>query len=297
MNSRSFLFWMACAGFTVAVPACAQLVSSGTNASAAPAPYTAEFRITRVQTLANGATITRETKEVMARDSQGRTLTSTQQIPTSDGQRTITSFFHVHLPDRTEINWNSLTKEAHAIHMPPPGQNPGCWSTAPLSTIPAGLPDSVAPAPNPAPPVEGGGGGSGIGGVVESTGSTGRIVSSQADGAALSQPRPASVQPVHEDLGNDTILGIEVHGQRITRTTPVGRIGNDVPLVRTTESWTAPSLGLTLRQITDDPQSGKTTREVVSLDLNEPDPSVFAPPEGYEVIDEEMHQVPCQSTH
>ncbi|MGA7339808.1 MAG: hypothetical protein WBE72_03385 [Terracidiphilus sp.] len=37
-----------------------------------------------------------------------------------------------------------------------------------------------------------------------------------------------------------------------------------------------------------------SARELVSLDLSEPHPSVCQPPEGYEVVTEEMHQVPCQ---
>lgn len=109
-------------------------------------------------------------------------------------------------------------------------------------------------------------------------------------------PRSAPMRPVREDLGTDTIMGVEVRGTRITITTPVGRIGNDQPLVRTEERWSAPSLGgLTLRDINNDPQSGKSTRELVNLDLSEPDPSTFQPPEGYEVVTEEMHQVACQT--
>jgi hypothetical protein len=66
--------------------------------------------------------------------------------------------------------------------------------------------------------------------------------------------------------------------------------------VHTLELWTAPSLGgLVLREVTDDPQIGKSTREVVSLDLNEPDPGLFVPPADYEMVDENMHQVPCQA--
>src|SRR5580698_8640269 len=48
-------------------------------------PYTAEFRITRVQTLADGTTITHEATEVTARDSQGRTMSSSSSTsPTGD---------------------------------------------------------------------------------------------------------------------------------------------------------------------------------------------------------------------
>jgi hypothetical protein len=108
-------------------------------------------------------------------------------------------------------------------------------------------------------------------------------------------PRSAPTRPVREDLGTDTIAGVEARGTRLTTTIPAGRIGNDQPLVRTAERWWAPSLGgLTLRDITDDPQSGKSTRQLVSLDLSEPDPSTFQPPEGYEVVTEEMRQVACQ---
>jgi len=99
---------------------------------------------------------------------------------------------------------------------------------------------------------------------------------------------------VREELGTDTIMGVEVRGYRTTVTTPVGRIGNDQPLVSTTETWTAASLGITVRQISEDPRMGKTTREMVNLDLSEPEPSVFQPPAGYEVLNEEMHEVPCQ---
>ena len=49
-----------------------------------------------------------------------------------------------------------------------------------------------------------------------------------------------------------------------------------------------------LREINIDPRMGKKTREVVSLTIGEPDPSLFQPPEGYEILTEEMHEIPCQ---
>jgi hypothetical protein len=123
-------------------------------------------------------------------------------------------------------------------------------------------------------------------------------LSSQGLDGRASTPRTAPNQPQREELGTDTILGVEVQGARMTRTTPAGRIGNDEPLLRTEEIWSAPSLGgLVLREITDDPRTGKSTREAVSLDLSEPDPAVFQPPEGYEIVDQELHEVPCQPAH
>jgi hypothetical protein len=54
-----------------------------------------------------------------------------------------------------------------------------------------------------------------------------------------------------------------------------------------------PSLGMILRSISDDPRIGKTDREVVSIDLNNPDPALFQPPAGYELVTEEMQPMAC----
>jgi hypothetical protein len=264
----------------LALQACAQLV----KAQAGPVqPYTAEFKTTHVQTLANGTTITRETKEVMVRDSQGRTMTATTQTPALPDQPAITMVHVADEADHLQSNWNSQTKQARVIKMPADRPRGTCWSTASSDFRIANGPMAPLPPRPPAPTTSTSGGGVGSGGM------TGMVLSG-ADPAL----NPAPIRPTHEDLGTDTIMGVEVHGTRITRTTPVGRIGNDRPLVNTTETWSAPSLGITVRQISDDPQMGKMTREMVSLDLSEPDPSVFQPPVDYEVVTEEMNQVPCQ---
>jgi hypothetical protein len=88
-------------------------------------------------------------------------------------------------------------------------------------------------------------------------------------------------------------MGLEAHGTRITFTTPAGEIGNDRPLVHTTEVWTTPGLLVPLRQITTDPRMGTETREVIGLDLGEPPLSTFQPPEGYDIQVDEMREVPC----
>ncbi len=261
----------------LALPACVQLV----HTQAAPGqPYTAEFKTTQVQMLANGTTVTRETKQVMARDSQGRTMTATTHIPATPDQPQVTFVRVNDEVDHLQSNWNSQTKQARVIKIPADRPRGTCWSTASSdSTMRIG----PIPPPPPAPAPQSGGGGIGSGGIA---------------GAVLSTTPPASnparIRPVREDLGIDTIMGVEVHGYRTTRTTPVGRIGNDRPLVSTLEIWTAPSLEITIRQISDDPRTGKTTRELVSLDQSEPDPSVFQPPADYEVVNEEMHEVPCR---
>ena len=115
----------------------------------------------------------------------------------------------------------------------------------------------------------------------------------QSGERAASRPKPVS-----EDLGNDTIQGIEAHGRRITTTIPAGEIGNEAPIVRTSEVWTAvaPALaGLVVREISDNPQSGHKTRELVSLDQREPEEAIFQTPPGYEIVHMTMSQPACST--
>jgi hypothetical protein len=97
-------------------------------------------------------------------------------------------------------------------------------------------------------------------------------------------PRQAShAEEKLEELGTRNIAGVEAHGTRNTRTIPPGEEGNDRPLVIVRETWFSKELKLTLLSITDDPRRGRTTYEVEELSRAEPDPSLFAPPEGYRI--------------
>jgi hypothetical protein len=224
-------------------------------------PYTAEFKITFVRTLPNGTVIQRESKEIEARDSNSRTFRQTVNAAMGANQATNTISFVNDPTDGTNMNWQSRTHEVVVRKLPPQDQRQGCWRND-AGTFSANFgPHPTSPAPV----------------------------------AAAASQRPTVPQQQIEDLGTTVIEGIEAHGHRITRTVPAGSIGNDQPLVTTIESWSAPSLmGLTLRSVTDDPRNGKTTREVVRLDLGEPEQTIFQPPSDYKVQTMEMHQVPCE---
>jgi hypothetical protein len=58
---------------------------------------------------------------------------------------------------------------------------------------------------------------------------------------------------------------------------------------------TTPGLsGINVRQVNEDPQMGKTTRELVSFSQGEPDASLFQLPADYEVVTQETHdEVRC----
>ena len=212
-------------------------VTSGTTETkvrAAKTPYTAVYKITHVQALADGTTITRESTEVKALDSQGRRMTATT---ITSGDRAPQTHVMVYDPvTRTQTTWHSPGKIAHVFKMSTPEAEHTCS----------------------------------------------RIMRDDVSVISGSKSKMTS-----ENLGTESIQGVEARGRRYTTTIPAGAAGNDAPLVSTSEMWTALTVGLNgvlVREIRDDPRSGKTTRELTSLSQSDPDPTTFQPPEGYEIV-------------
>ena len=88
-----------------------------------------------------------------------------------------------------------------------------------------------------------------------------------------------------ESLGQRTQESLTVVGTRETTTTIAGTHGNDRQLVSSKERWYSPDLQICLSVIRNDPQFGTQTLTVTALERGEPDPSWFAVPEGYKVMD------------
>ena len=227
--------------------------------------YMAEFKTVNVQTLANGTTITTEIKETRARDSQGRVLFVTTRTPPAAGVEVTAGNIENPVED-TRITWDSHNKKSSVIRLPPRDQRHGCWTTESHHfTIHYGGDTSLRTA---------------------STAGTGATIVSERAAEALHR------EQTREDLGMATIQGLEARGRRITTVIPAGKVGNDSPITTTREVWHVPGFPFALREAFDDPRSGKTTRETVSLTIGEPDLVMFQPPEGYEAVNVEM--VPCQ---
>jgi TonB family protein len=72
----------------------------------------------------------------------------------------------------------------------------------------------------------------------------------------------------------------------MTATTPANSVGNDRPLVRTTETWTSPELRIVMLVKVHDPRIGDTTTELENFSRAEPAASLFAPPAEYGIVDE-----------
>jgi len=86
-----------------------------------------------------------------------------------------------------------------------------------------------------------------------------------------------------ESLGQKTMEGLAVDGTRITRTVPAGQIGNQDPIVITTERWYSPVLQTTILQKRTDPRFGTSTFQLTNINLSEPPTSLFAVPSDYTV--------------
>jgi hypothetical protein len=207
-------------------------------------PYAAELKITRVQTLADGTTVTRESTESRAVDAQGRIAITSVSTPQA-GQE-ITSYSIIDPVAGTRTSWNSTVQQVTVTPIPKAQGNSACVARQPA-----------------APP--------------------------SSPGSA------AQRQVVSEDLGIQVIQGVEAHGRKTTITVPAGMEGNSAPLVTVNESWLATAIGpstLQVRAVYDDPLSGSTTRELTSLNLGEPDASLFQAPSGYPVVTRET-QTTC----
>jgi hypothetical protein len=108
----------------------------------------------------------------------------------------------------------------------------------------------------------------------------------QSAPAHMPEFKPVQTKMVSEDLGTKTINGLDARGTRTTKTYPAGSIGNDQPLVVTSEEWESTELGIEVLRIDDDPRTGVRTTELTDIERGDPDPALFQAPEGYTVKDQ-----------
>jgi hypothetical protein len=88
------------------------------------------------------------------------------------------------------------------------------------------------------------------------------------------------------DLGTQVIEGVPAKGKKMTYTIPAGEIGNDLPIVITTETWYSPDLKVTVISKSSDPRMGETSYRLTNVSRSEPDASLFQIPSDYTVKDQ-----------
>ena len=92
-------------------------------------PYMAEFKTTQSRTLAYGTTMTQETTEVVAVDSQGRRMTATTMVPSPGDQAPVTRFKVFDPMTHTKISWASPGKEVTVSAVPIPAAAQLCGAS------------------------------------------------------------------------------------------------------------------------------------------------------------------------
>jgi hypothetical protein len=238
------------------------------GAPAAPikgAPFTATITNESVQTLADGTHITHSSTGSTARDSQGRTRQDAP-LPAIGNLAPPDAPHLVILQDpvaATSYTLNLTEKTAWKNPLPPPGP-PGTFnvSTAAVSTntVYVRTGDGPPPPPDmPPPPPE-------------------MFVQKHMIAAD-----PSEVTT--ENLGNQTMEGVQVTGTRTTQTIAVGKIGNDRPIVITTEVWTSPELKTTVYSKRNDPRMGEQTFKLTNIQRGEPDASLFTVPSDFKITE------------
>lgn len=88
-----------------------------------------------------------------------------------------------------------------------------------------------------------------------------------------------------DDLGTQSINGLNAQGTRYTRTIPAGQVGNDKPILIVSERWYSPDLQIVVKSTRSDPRLGQTSYTVTNIQRAEPAATLFAVPAGYTVQD------------
>jgi hypothetical protein len=90
-----------------------------------------------------------------------------------------------------------------------------------------------------------------------------------------------------ENLGMQVIEGVSAEGTRTTMTIPAGQIGNEQPLVTTTERWYSSDLQTVVMTKRSDPRTGTTTYKLTNINRSEPAATLFQVPSDYTVAEPE----------
>jgi hypothetical protein len=242
--------------------ATAVAIGRATNVPVQGAPYSASITNESIQTLADGTHITQNSMGSTARDSQGRTRQDAMYLSAADAPHLV---FIMDPVAQASYTLNLTDKTAQKMSTPSLGA--------------AGMVASGASGPA----------------------ATKFFVARTVGASTMSGPPPQSLQPgiviqkdlvgeeeaqiSSEDLGSQTMEGLLVNGVRTTRTIPEGQIGNDKPIRIVTEVWTSPDLKTVVYSKRSDPRMGEQTFKLTNIVRTEPDPSLFAVPADFKIVD------------
>ena len=235
------------------------MMGRGPGAPVLGAPYSATITNENIQTLEDGTHITQTSSGNIARDSQGRTrqdasLPAIGNLSAPDAPHLVfiqdpvaQTAYTLNLTDKTAQKMPSLPLN---VSTSGPMSGPGKVLMQMGTALPAG---------GPPPP--------GI--MMQKT-----ILVNNDQG-----------QVNTEDLGAQTMEGVQVTGVRTTRTIPAGEIGNDRAISIVTEVWTSPDLKTIVYSKRTDPRMGEQTFKLTNVVRSEPDASLFTVPGDFKIVD------------
>jgi hypothetical protein len=114
------------------------------------------------------------------------------------------------------------------------------------------------------------------------------VTAAQASGSFVFAPSvgTSKYETRNEELGTQTIEGVEATGTRTVTTIPAGDIGNERPIEIVYERWYSNELQVVVMSKHSDPRFGDQTYRLTNIVRSEPDPSLFELPPGYRVLAE-----------
>jgi len=260
------------------------------------APYTAEAVTESIQLLPDGNRIVRKSSTLLARDGAGRTRQERK------GDRR--SGVYIYDPmDGRSIVLNESSRTATRIPRVPEMPSPPEPPMPPMPGVPA------------VPPGAGAGAGAVAGArsrdvevqpgrvVVRSRERSGdpsadnedlrveviRIGRGEHAGAIPPMPpMPPLMLPIvprgkgeTKSLGSREFDGIKADGTMTSHTIPAGEIGNEKPIVVTSERWFSPELHIVVYAKTSDPRAGETIYRLTNVRKGEPSAELFKVPADY----------------
>jgi hypothetical protein len=86
-------------------------------------------------------------------------------------------------------------------------------------------------------------------------------------------------------LGSEVVEGLNCDHQLATQTIPAGALGNEQPIVITSETWISPELHLLIMKKHNDPRFGETVYKLTNIARGDPDPSLFQIPSDFRIMD------------
>jgi hypothetical protein len=229
---------------------------AGPAAPVTGAPYSAQAITENIQVLADGNRIKRTNSENVTRDSQGRTRQETSPFKNLSGNDDAPLLIIINDPVAGyTYTLDSKTKTAFKLPalkgLPPEG--------------------GAVAVRREAMHIEFGDGGAPHGSI--------QIMTRKGP------PEGPDTNETQTDLGTQTIEGLTVQGTRVTRTIPAGEVGNERPIVMTTETWYSPELKVPVMSKTIDPHIGEISYRLTNIQRSEPAASQFQIPSDYTVKD------------